>query len=138
MKSLMPPPVSWVPDGHAPEATMVSILRLPSLSTAWPGKSKEPVRPAVRANEPACTPSTMSAFRLGILTVLPTFSVGVPALELTASAVPALFVSVVVVVAALDRPRMKFPPVAAKAVPPPSTSAVTAPAAKKLSLDERT
>jgi hypothetical protein len=42
------------------------------------------------------------------------------------------------VVAALDRPRMKFPPVAAKAVPPPSTRAVTAPAAKKPSFDERT
>ncbi len=83
------------------------------------------------------TPSTLSALRRDTLVEVLTASGALPAGARRLRAVPFVLVSVVVVDAELDRPRMNFPPVAATAVPLPSTSMHRAPAVNEVSLEER-
>jgi hypothetical protein len=68
--------------------------------------------------------------RFGTLVVRLTLSEAVPSLEFRDSALPLALLRVVTVPAEFDLPKMKLPPVAATAVPPPTTTAKMAPATK--------
>jgi hypothetical protein len=89
-----------------------------------------PVWPDVRAKADEFRLSSKSALRLGTFVVRLTLSEAAPSFEFRERAVPLAFDNVVTVPAAFDLPKMKVPPVAATAVPPPTTVAKTAPATK--------
>ena len=134
MKSPAPPPITWLPAGQVATATISSspVLGV-SLSSTKPVATTVPIV-TTRANEVEFTPSSRSALRFGTRACRFTRSEGNPALDWSDSAVPFGAVRVVARPAALARPSLKSPPVAAYAVPVPSTRTTSAPAVKAVRL----
>src|SRR3954466_91891 len=135
VKSMYPPPVASVPGGQSASAMIVSSRPLPSRSTSTPPPSMVPVLPVARAKSLELRPSTLSELSLVTLVPLLTASGALDWGALSERAVPLLLVNVVVVEAALERPRMNLPPVAATAEPLPITSMQRAPAVNDASLE---
>src|SRR3954447_1416052 len=140
-----PPPVRTVPDGQcaawftsaASTTPVLPVVRANDVEFRPSSLSASVAFPVLRRNDPDDSPSSRSALRLVTVRLLLTFRGAWPLPALSASGVPLLLLSEVVVVALLLRPSSTDLAVAATALPGVRTTATRAPAASAAGVEMR-